>query len=108
MIFLTAALLGIVLGALATISHAALFPLGLVIALVGTFAGVRLMINLSGSRLVGLVAAIGWLAVVIRAAVPGGSGELLIWGGSSSTLFMAGGVAAVIVAVLLEPARGKS
>lgn len=108
MIFLTAALLGIVLGALATISHAALFPLGLVIALVGTFAGLRLMINRSGSRLVGLVAAIGWVAVVIRAAVPGGSGELLIWGGSSSTLFIAGGAIAVIVALLLEPSHGKA
>lgn len=103
MILLSAILLGIVLGALATVSHAALFPLGLVIALFGTFAGLRLIINRTHSRLAGVLAGVGWIAVVLRAAVPGTSGEMLIWGGTASTLFISGGAISVIVALLLEP-----
>lgn len=107
MTLLSSLLLGAALGALATVSHAALFPLGLVISLSGTFAGLRLIINHAGSRLAGLVAALGWVIVALRAAVPGGSGEMLIWGQTEGMLFLLGGAISVIIPLLIEPKLSK-
>lgn len=108
MTLLSALLLGAALGALAAVAHAALFPLGLVIALFGTFAGLRLIMHRTGSRRAGVAAVLGWLAVVLRAAIPTAGGEILIWGQTAGTLFLAGGAFAAIVSLLIEPKKERT
>ena len=107
MIWISSLLLGAALGALAAVAHAALFPLGLLIALFGTFAGLRLIMHRTQSRPAGALAAAGWAAVVLRAALPGTNGEILVWGQLAGTLFLAGGAISVILALLLEPKRAQ-
>lgn len=103
--FLSSGLLGALAGALAAISHAALFPFGLVVAVAGSFAVVRLIAIRTSSRAAVLVAALAWIAVVLRASVSGFSGELLVWDSTAGTLFLAGGALAVVVAAVLPPGK---
>jgi hypothetical protein len=100
-----ALVLGASAGALAAISHAALFPVGLILAVAGSFAIVRLVGLRTGSRVAVLVAALAWVAVILRASISGFAGELLIWDSTQATLFLVLGSLGIVVAALLPPAR---
>jgi hypothetical protein len=102
---LAAVVLGASAGALAAISHAALFPVGLIVAVAGSYAIVRLVGLRTGSRAAVLVAALAWVAVILRASVAGFAGELLIWDSTEATFFLVLGSLGVVVAAVLPPAR---
>lgn len=104
---LSAIFLGVLAAALAAISHAALAPIGLVVAVAGSFAVVRLVAVRTGWRPASLVAALAWFAVVLRASTEGFGGEILIWDSTMSTLFLVLGSFAVVIAVVL-PIERKS
>jgi hypothetical protein len=95
-----ALVVGGVVGALATLSHAALFPLGLLIALAGSFAALRLLALRSRTRWASFIALIGWVVVVYPASIAGGEGELLIWNTPAGNLFLVGGLLAVLTPLL--------
>jgi hypothetical protein len=101
---LAALALGAVTGALAAVSHAALVPIGAVIAVLGSFAAIRLIGLRLGGRTISLAAAVGWIAVVLRGSIEGFAGELIVWDSSVGTAFLAAGALAVVVATILPMA----
>lgn len=103
--YLGAAVVGVASGALAAVSHAALAPIGLVIAVAGSFAAIRLTALRTHSRGAVLVGALAWVAVVLRGSLEGFGGELIVWDSSLGTIFLAAGALAVVVATILPIER---
>jgi len=60
-----------------------LLPVSVVAAVVGNALLVTLAAEVSGSRIVGALPAVAWLAVVLRASLPRPEGDLLLLGGGS-------------------------
>ncbi|MQA32201.1 hypothetical protein [Modestobacter roseus] len=60
-------------------------PISIVVAVVGNVLLGRAARELSGSRLVGVLPALAWLAVVLAAASPRPEGDLLLPGGDAVT-----------------------
>ena len=103
--WISAVVLGALAAALAAISHAALVPLGVIVAVLGSFAVVRLVGLRTRSRAAILFAALAWVAVTLRASVAGFGGEILIWGSTASMIYLVLGSLAVIVAAVLPLER---
>lgn len=95
--FLLAAIAGIVLGFTTVVIHNAWPPVGLIFALLETAVGIYLVGSISGSRWLKLPAALGWLAVVLRAGTHGVSFEILVMGNSAGNIFLLGGVAILVI-----------
>lgn len=93
--------LGAIAGAFAAISHAALAPIGLIVAVLGSFAIVRLVALRTAWRPAALIAALAWVAVILRASIAGFGGEILVWDSTMSTLLLVLGSLAVVIAVVL-------
>jgi len=60
-----------------------LLPVSVVAAVVGNVVFVTLAAEVSGSRVIGVLPAVAWLAVVLRGSVPRPEGDLLLLGGGS-------------------------
>ena len=71
---------GALAGAAAILLHLQLPPFGILLALLGSVATVWAVVQKSHQRRSGFLAAIAWLMVIWRAAIPGAGGELLIQG----------------------------
>jgi hypothetical protein len=80
-----------------------LLPVSVVAAVVGNALLVTLAARVSGSRVVGVLPAVAWLAVVLRASVPRPEGDLLLVGGGTlgvlTLVFLGLGVVSALAAV---------
>jgi len=77
------------------------FPFGLVLALAATYFGMRLIRQQWGSVRVTVLAAIAWVALVMRAGTFSAGREILIVGNTIGNSFIVLGLAALIAGVLL-------
>jgi hypothetical protein len=91
-----------------------LLPVSVVAAVVGNALLVTLAARVSGSRVVGVLPAVAWLAVVLRASVPRPEGDLLLVGGGTlgvlTLVFLGLGLVSAMAAVgrmLGTAARGR-
>ena len=80
------------------------FPLGLILALIVTFLGARLIRQRWNSRSVTLVGALGWVLLVMRAGTFSAGREILIVGSNIGNLFIVLGLAALIAGMAI-PSR---
>jgi hypothetical protein len=82
---------------------AVLLPVSVVAAAVGNPLLVTLAARLSGSRVVGVLPAVAWAVVVLRAGVPRPEGDLLLVGGGTlgvvSLVFLGLGLVSALAAV---------
>ena len=105
--YLASFCLGLVLSFTSIALHdlrAGSFPLGLVMALLATFFGVRVIRQKWGSVRVTLVAAAAWVLLVMRAGTFSAGREILIVGSTVGNAFIVLGLAALIAGVLI-PSR---
>ena len=89
--YLFALLVGVATGGVAILLHQSLPPFGVAISLLFTFLSIWLVGRLLVARSYKWVAAMGWIAVLLRASTFGEGQELLVQGdGVGSTLLLAG------------------
>jgi hypothetical protein len=96
-------LFGALLGIASSFIHNAWPPLGLLIAIAGTFLGIRFIGQNFFDRTIKLFALVGWAFVVWRASTIGNGDELLITGGTTGTYFIVVGFLSALIAALLTP-----
>lgn len=87
------------LGFTGVILHNALPPVGLLLALLITFMGIRLVGQQFGTRSSKVWAGLGWFAIFARAAISGTSYELLIYGNTIGNLYLFTGFATLLISV---------
>jgi len=70
-----------------------------------------LVLSFFGIRVIGqtllkiryqLIAALAWLAVVVKAGTPGTGDELLIYGNTYGNLFLTGGLVALLLGLIVK------
>ena len=88
---------GIVLGAAAVLLHDAYPPFGLLIALLGSAIGVRLVGRMWGRRRYKIAVVIAWLILVLRAGSLGVGNELLVQGNFTGNALVVGGFLVLLV-----------
>lgn len=96
---LLALLIGLVIGALGTVVHnfaLGWFPLGLLVALLGSASATRIIGVRFARRGVRFWFLLGWSAIVFRAATFGNSDELLIMSNNAGNAYLALGFALVL------------
>lgn len=93
---------GIVLGAAAVLLHDAYPPFGLLIALLGSAIGVRLVGRMWGRRRYKIAAVITWLILVLRAGSLGVGNELLVQGNFTGNALVVGGFLVLLVVASLR------
>lgn len=82
-------------------------PLSIPAAVAGNLALPALALRLTGSRLVGILPVLGWLAVAMLAAVPRPEGDLIITGSLRGLAFLLLGAVAgayAVARILGQPA----
>jgi hypothetical protein len=90
-------LTGVVTGGVAILLHQSLPPYGVIASVLLTFLAIWLIGRRSGKRLYKWAAAIGWIAIVLRASIFGTGQELLVQGdGVGSSLLLLGTISALI------------
>ena len=94
---------GAVLGVASTFIHNMWPPFGLLVAVAGTFAGIRYIGQIYFERTIKLIATACWTFVVWRASTVGNGDELLITGGSTGAYFVLFGFISALIATLLAP-----
>jgi hypothetical protein len=95
--YLFALLVGAATGGVAILLHQSLPPFGVATSLLFTFLSIWLIGRLLVARSYKWVAALGWLAVLLRASSFGEGQELLVQGdGVGSTLLLVGTLVALI------------
>ncbi|MEI9907707.1 MAG: hypothetical protein WDO06_07310 [Actinomycetota bacterium] len=92
---------GAILGISSVALHNAFLPFGLVISLLGTWVGVSLIGKACGDRKFKVSAALGWIAIVLRASLPGVGGELLVEGNFAGNTLITVGIILVVAAVFV-------
>ncbi len=92
---------GAVLGAAAVIIHNAFVPVGLILALLGTGVGIWAIGKAWGLRRYRVLAVLVWAGVVIRGALSGVGGELLVVGNIAGNTLIFAGVATLALAIAL-------
>jgi hypothetical protein len=96
----------IVFGALiaftATMLHNLYSPYGYVASLVLTFLGMKVIGQTLFKIGYQLIAALAWLAVVVKAGTPGTGDELLIYGNTYGNLFLLGGLVALLLGLIVK------
>ena len=95
------------MGFTAVILHNAWQPLGLVLALIVSYLGIKLLGIKYYFRRFKVFAAVAWLIVVLRAGNPGNGDELLIYGNTYGNFFLLLGFIAVLIAVI-QPKSSNS
>ncbi|MEI8065873.1 MAG: hypothetical protein WCH42_00900 [Actinomycetes bacterium] len=95
--FLLAIAAGVVLGFSTLVIHNAWPPVGLIFALLETAVGIYLVGSISGSRWLKLPAALGWLAIVLRAGTHGVSFEILVMGNTTGNIFLLAGISLLVI-----------
>lgn len=100
---LLALVYGAIVGFIGVVLHNAWSPFGLAFALVETATGICLAGRYWGRRRYAFFAAIGWVALVTRAASHGVSYELLIYGNTNGEIFFYGGTIATLLALAFKP-----
>lgn len=88
---------GVVVGFSTLVIHNAWPPVGLIFALIETAVGIYLIGSISGSRWLKLPAAIGWLAIVLRAGTHGVSFEILVMGNTTGNIFLLAGISLLVL-----------
>lgn len=106
--YLKSLIFGAFVGFTATILHNAWQPAGLVAALLVTFLGIKLLGMKYYYRRFKVIAAIGWLAVALRASSVGLGDELLIYANTYGNLFLLLGFITLVVTVLLPKAASSN
>ena len=91
---------GAVIGFIGTVLHNAFQPIGILLALLTTAIGINFAGQLFGSQRYKLIAAITWLAVVLRAGTYGVSNEILIISNLYGNIFLLGGLLFAFIAVI--------
>ena len=90
---------GALLGFCGTMLHNFSQPVGLILSLILTYIGFKVV----GQKFIYLrhqvIAAAGWLALVIRASTPWSGDEILITGNTFGNLFLLGGFVTIIVSM---------
>ena len=93
------ALFGALLGFCGTMLHNFNQPIGLILSLILTYIGFKVV----GQKFIYLryqvIAAASWLALVIRASTPWSGDEILITGNTFGNLFLLGGFTAIIISM---------
>jgi len=93
------ALFGALLGFCGTMLHNFNQPIGLILSLILTYIGFKVV----GQKFIYLryqvIAAASWLALVIRASTPWSGDEVLITGNTFGNLFLLGGFTTIIISM---------
>jgi len=97
---LVSLLFGAVVALGATLIHATQPPVGVIIALIGSYMCIRWVGRYFGKKRYKLIALFGWFMVIIRAGTFGVGQELLIQGDNSGTTLLFIGFILGIIAVL--------
>jgi len=97
--FLLGTLIGALTGILAVLVHAWGFPLGILIAVSGSYVVTYLLGQYFGSRIAKIGFAIGWVSIILRGALFGNSDELLISNNSSGNLLLTIGFLIVLIGI---------
>jgi uncharacterized membrane protein YeaQ/YmgE (transglycosylase-associated protein family) len=93
---------GALIGFSATMLHNLYSPYGYVASLVLTFFGIRVIGQTLFKIRYQLIAALAWLAVVVKAGTPGNGDELLIYGNTYGNLFLTGGLVALLLGLIVK------
>ena len=93
------AFFGALLGFCGTMLHNFSQPIGLILSLILTYIGFKVV----GQKFIYLryqvIAAASWLALVIRASTPWSGDEILITGNTFGNLFLLGGFTTIIISM---------
>ena len=100
--YIASLICGAVLGAAAVMIHNAFVPVGLIIAVLGTFVGVWLIGKAWGMRRFKVLAALVWAYVALRGGTSGIGGELLVQGNVAGNTLIYAGVATLAFAIVLQ------
>ncbi len=99
------ALFGALLGFCGTMLHNFSQPIGLILSLILTYLGFKVV----GQKFIYLryqvIAAASWLALVIRASTPWSGDEILITGNTFGNLFLLGGFVTIIVSMFKSSSK---
>ena len=90
---------GAVIGVAAVLLHNVFVPVGTLIALVGSGAGILWIGKYFGKKKYKAFAGVGWLSIVIRAASPGIGGEILVEGNFVGNALIVGGILFLLIAL---------
>ena len=93
-------LFGAVLGASSIFIHSYFPPVGLILSLVATAAGIWATGRLWGKRSYKFIASIAWSLVVLRAGFPGLNEEYLIQGDAIGMSLINFGFIAIVIAIV--------
>ena len=93
---------GALIGFSATMLHNLYSPYGYIASLVLTFLGIRVIGQTLFKIRYQLIAALAWLAVVVKAGTPGNGDELLIYGNTFGNLFLTGGLVALLLGLIVK------
>jgi len=93
---------GALIGFTATMLHNFYSPYGYVASLVLTFLGMKVIGQTLFKIGYQLIAALAWLAVVVKAGTPGAGDELLIYGNTYGNLFLLGGLVALLLGLIVK------
>jgi len=94
---------GVLVGALATLVHFSLMPVGLFVALVGSLASSLLVRHYTRSRLAIILFAAAWIAVVFRGGSRSGEELLVIANTAGYTLLYLGPILVTFPVLLPRP-----
>ena len=101
---LGAALLGALAAGASVLLHHQFSFFGVLLALVGSATTIWSLVQKSGRRSAGFVAAGAWITIAWRAALPGAGGELLVQGDwQGEVLVVLGSIVALATAALSRP-----
>jgi len=91
---------GALIGVASVLVHNFLPPYGLILVIIATFVGIRLIGKIWGGRAVRIFGALSWMAVVIRAGTVGNGDEILILGNNIGNYFIFLGAVSAILATI--------
>ena len=99
---LIAIIAGVIIGALGTVVHnfsLGWFPLGVIVALLGSYAASKALGIRFGRRAVRIWFLIGWTLIVLRASIFGNSDELLIMANGPGNAYLGLGFLVVVITI---------
>jgi hypothetical protein len=99
---LLATLAGVIIGGLGTLVHnfsLGWFPLGVLVALMGSFAASKALGMYFGRRDVRIFFLLGWTLIVLRASIFGNSDELLIMANGTGNTYLGLGFLLVVLGI---------
>ena len=100
--YFLAIIAGVIIGGLGTLVHnyaLGWFPLGVIAALLGSFAASKALGIRFGRRDVRIFFLLGWTLVVLRASIFGNSDELLIMANGTGNTYLGLGFLLVIMSI---------